>query len=148
MARILRVTKSDPFMSSSNNDQIGFQRQVLLEKFGPQFVLLLFPALCAFVIIFTGEGLIVSDLAFIFGAILVIEAAYFTYWGYNTENNMSNDPIDSFPEDVRGIEFRLECPKCNKSFYALVNKNLGDIECTHCQFSTEIEDLESILENC
>ena len=135
-------------MSSNNNDQIETQRQIILEKFGPQFVLLLFPALCAFVIIFSGEGLIVSDLAFIFGAILLIEAAYFTYWGFNTENNISNDPIDELGDDLSGIEFRLECPKCNRSFYALVNENLRDIECTHCQFSAEIEDLESILEDC
>lgn len=126
-------------MGSSNNRSIGFLSRDLLEKIGPQFVLLLFPALCAFAIIFTGESLIISDLAFIFGAILLIEAIYFTYWGLNADDNSSNDSRSDILDGHQGVEFRLECPECSKSFYVLVNKGTEEFECNHCQFTGEIE---------
>ena len=97
------------------------QRKIFLDD---KFVLLLFPAICAFVIILTGERLIFSDLAFIFGTILLIETIYFTYWGFNADKNAENGSKDDFLGEELGIEFRLECPECNKSFFVRLNVRL------------------------
>ena len=147
MARLLRITKSGTLMEDGGNVWVGLQKRVSFEKIGPQFVLLLFPAICAFVIILTGERLIFSDLAFIFGTILLIETIYFTYWGFNADKNAENGSQDDFPREELGIEFRLECPGCNRNFFVHVNKEEERIECKHCQFTGEIEGSESILEN-
>lgn len=146
MVRILRLPKSRAFMRGSENDNIGVHSLDLLEKIGPQLILLLFPALCAFAIILTGESLIISDLAFIFGAILLIETVYFTYWSF-TSDNSSVDSHGSTTKLYQGVVCKLECPECSKSFYVQLANAVENFECNHCQFTGEIENRDSILVN-
>jgi len=132
-------------------DEVGdFENRGLeiFEKVGPQFLLLLFPSLCAFVIIFSGESLIVSDLAFIFGAILLLETIYFTFWGFNDEQESeTNDNVNDLPGNISEVETRLECPECKKRFYVIFTEKVTEIECKHCAFTGIIEDSWSILED-
>ena len=106
----------------------------LVNKIGPQFFLLLLPALCAFTVIFLGDRLIFSDLAFLFGTILVIEAIYFTFWGWvDKESNSNSEKMEDSPMKE---EWRLECPNCEKRFFVQISsEDAGeDITCRHCSF--------------
>lgn len=137
------------------SDQGGSDSSLLssdfLQSIGPQFFLLLFPALCAFAIIIAGESLIVSDLAFIFGAILLMEAVYFTFWGLNSnpKKNLQFKHEGSNADGIGNVEIRLECPQCRKTFFVVYQEkdSRESFECTHCSNIGRINGLDSVFEN-
>ena len=138
-------------MSDQGRSDASFLKSEIVQSIGPQVILLLFPALCAFAIIIAGESLIVSDLAFIFGAILVIEAIYFTFWGLNSGSKRDNevDRAGVRDGDNKSLEIRLECPQCDKTFFiAYLKKDMREeFECTHCSHIGRINGLDSVFEN-
>ena len=127
----------------------GNLRRDLIIRFGPQIVLLLFPSLIAFAIIFSGEDMIVSDLAFIFGAILLLETVYFTFWGTkrreNVNDSITSDDYLSSETNRKDLEIRLECPQCNKKFYTIYTGTEKEFECNHCSYLGKIDDSDLLL---